>query len=46
MNHTFPDPAGKRVAAVVVAAGQGLRAGGSVPKQFAQWRGAPLSAIR
>jgi 2-C-methyl-D-erythritol 4-phosphate cytidylyltransferase/2-C-methyl-D-erythritol 2,4-cyclodiphosphate synthase len=42
MNHTFPDPAGKRVAAVVVAAGQGLRAGGSVPKQFAQWRGAPL----
>lgn len=42
MNHTFPDPSGKRVAAVVVAAGQGLRAGGSVPKQFAQWRGAPL----
>lgn len=42
MNHAFPDPAGKRVAAVVVAAGQGLRAGGSVPKQFAQWRGAPL----
>ena len=42
MNHTFPDPAGKRVAAVVVAAGQGLRAGGSVPKQFAQWRDAPL----
>ncbi|WP_292963504.1 bifunctional 2-C-methyl-D-erythritol 4-phosphate cytidylyltransferase/2-C-methyl-D-erythritol 2,4-cyclodiphosphate synthase [Novosphingobium sp. UBA1939] len=42
MNHTFPDPAGKRVAAVVVAAGQGLRAGGSVPKQFAQWHGAPL----
>lgn len=42
MNHTFPDQAGKRVAAVVVAAGQGLRAGGSVPKQFAQWRGAPL----
>ena len=42
MNHTFPDPAGKRVAAVVVAAGQGLRAGGAVPKQFAQWRGAPL----
>lgn len=30
------------VAAVVVAAGQGLRAGGTVPKQFAQWRGKPL----
>ena len=42
MNHTFPDPTGKRVAAVVVAAGQGLRVGGSVPKQFALWRGAPL----
>ena len=29
-------------AAIVVAAGQGLRAGGSVPKQFAPWRGKPL----
>ena len=29
-------------AAVVVAAGQGLRAGGTVPKQFALWRGKPL----
>jgi 2-C-methyl-D-erythritol 4-phosphate cytidylyltransferase/2-C-methyl-D-erythritol 2,4-cyclodiphosphate synthase len=29
-------------AAVIVAAGQGLRAGGSVPKQFARWRGKPL----
>ena len=29
-------------AAIVVAAGQGLRAGGEVPKQFAQWRGKPL----
>ncbi len=29
-------------AAVVVAAGQGLRAGGTVPKQFARWRGQPL----
>jgi 2-C-methyl-D-erythritol 4-phosphate cytidylyltransferase/2-C-methyl-D-erythritol 2,4-cyclodiphosphate synthase len=26
----------------VVAAGKGLRAGGSVPKQFALWRGKPL----
>jgi 2-C-methyl-D-erythritol 4-phosphate cytidylyltransferase/2-C-methyl-D-erythritol 2,4-cyclodiphosphate synthase len=29
-------------AAVVVAAGKGLRAGGHVPKQFAIWRGKPL----
>ncbi|MDP3675499.1 MAG: bifunctional 2-C-methyl-D-erythritol 4-phosphate cytidylyltransferase/2-C-methyl-D-erythritol 2,4-cyclodiphosphate synthase [Novosphingobium sp.] len=30
-------------AAIVVAAGQGLRAGGEVPKQFAPWRGKPLA---
>ena len=29
-------------AAVIVAAGQGLRAGQLVPKQFARWRGKPL----
>lgn len=29
-------------AAVVVAAGKGLRAGQDVPKQFARWRGKPL----
>ncbi len=29
-------------AALVVAAGKGLRAGGTVPKQFAVWRGKPL----
>ena len=29
-------------AAVIVAAGQGLRAGQSVPKQFAMWRGKPV----
>ncbi len=29
-------------AAVIVAAGQGLRAGGPVPKQFTRWRGKPL----
>lgn len=29
-------------AGIVVAAGKGLRAGGSVPKQFAPWRGKPL----
>ena len=30
-------------AAVIVAAGQGLRAGGEVPKQFARWRGRPVA---
>jgi len=29
-------------AAVIVAAGQGLRAGGGLPKQFAGWRGKPV----
>jgi 2-C-methyl-D-erythritol 4-phosphate cytidylyltransferase/2-C-methyl-D-erythritol 2,4-cyclodiphosphate synthase len=29
-------------AAVIVAAGKGLRAGGETPKQFARWRGKPL----
>jgi 2-C-methyl-D-erythritol 4-phosphate cytidylyltransferase/2-C-methyl-D-erythritol 2,4-cyclodiphosphate synthase len=29
-------------AAVIVAAGKGLRAGGAVPKQFADWNGKPL----
>ena len=29
-------------AAVIVAAGKGLRAGGAMPKQFADWRGKPL----
>ena len=29
-------------AAIVVAAGKGLRAGGETPKQFRQWRGKPL----
>jgi len=31
-----------RTAAVIVAAGQGLRARQPVPKQFAQWRGKPV----
>ncbi|WP_404481074.1 bifunctional 2-C-methyl-D-erythritol 4-phosphate cytidylyltransferase/2-C-methyl-D-erythritol 2,4-cyclodiphosphate synthase [Novosphingobium sp. BL-52-GroH] len=30
------------LAAIVVAAGQGLRAGQPVPKQFARWRGKPV----
>ncbi|RYY32798.1 MAG: 2-C-methyl-D-erythritol 4-phosphate cytidylyltransferase, partial [Sphingomonadales bacterium] len=34
--HPVPSPT---FAAIVVAAGQGLRAGQSVPKQFAKWRG-------
>ena len=29
-------------AAIVVAAGQGLRAGQPLPKQFARWRGKPV----
>lgn len=33
------DPA---IAAVIVAAGKGLRAGQPLPKQFAQWRGKPV----
>jgi 2-C-methyl-D-erythritol 4-phosphate cytidylyltransferase/2-C-methyl-D-erythritol 2,4-cyclodiphosphate synthase len=31
-----------RTAAVVVAAGQGLRAGQALPKQFTSWRGKPV----
>ncbi|WP_295526875.1 bifunctional 2-C-methyl-D-erythritol 4-phosphate cytidylyltransferase/2-C-methyl-D-erythritol 2,4-cyclodiphosphate synthase [Novosphingobium sp. Chol11] len=31
-----------RIAALVVAGGRGLRAGGTLPKQFALWRGKPL----
>ena len=36
-----PRPA-STTAAVIVAAGQGLRAGQAIPKQFAQWRGQPV----
>ena len=39
---TPPSPA-RAFAAVIVAAGQGLRAGQQVPKQFAIWRGKPVS---
>lgn len=39
MSKTTPLP---QFAAVVVAAGKGLRAGGDIPKQFAQWRGQPV----
>lgn len=35
-------PSRPRTAAVIVAAGQGLRAGQPVPKQFAMWRGKPV----
>jgi 2-C-methyl-D-erythritol 4-phosphate cytidylyltransferase/2-C-methyl-D-erythritol 2,4-cyclodiphosphate synthase len=38
-----PSPApDKSLAAVIVAAGQGLRAGQPLPKQFALWRGKPV----
>lgn len=35
-------PNAMRTAAIVVAAGKGLRTGGAVPKQFVAWRGKPL----
>jgi 2-C-methyl-D-erythritol 4-phosphate cytidylyltransferase/2-C-methyl-D-erythritol 2,4-cyclodiphosphate synthase len=35
-------PTPTRFAAVLVAAGQGLRAGQPLPKQFASWRGKPM----
>lgn len=31
-----------RISAIIVAAGQGLRAGQPLPKQFANWRGKPV----
>lgn len=37
-----PAPPQPSFAAIVVAAGQGLRAGQPVPKQFAPWRGKPV----
>lgn len=40
MSSSGPLPAG--TAAVIVAAGQGLRAGQPLPKQFAPWRGKPV----
>ena len=42
MTGDFPTDSAGGMAAVVVAAGQGLRAGQPVPKQFALWRGAPV----
>ena len=35
-------PALPPFAAIVVAAGKGLRVGGDTPKQFREWRGKPL----
>ena len=37
-----PPRAAAPAAAIIVAAGKGLRAGTTVPKQFAPWRGKPL----
>ncbi len=37
-----PSPQPVSFAAIVVAAGKGLRAGGERPKQFREWRGKPL----
>ena len=39
---TDQSPPRSGVAAVIVAAGAGLRAGQPVPKQFALWRGKPV----
>lgn len=39
---TDQSPPLRGVAAVIVAAGAGLRAGQPVPKQFARWRGKPV----
>jgi 2-C-methyl-D-erythritol 4-phosphate cytidylyltransferase/2-C-methyl-D-erythritol 2,4-cyclodiphosphate synthase len=36
------DSEGARIAGIVVAAGKGLRAGLSLPKQFTTWRGKPV----
>ena len=38
----LPRTAPSKTAGVIVAAGQGLRAGQSLPKQFALWRGKPV----
>jgi 2-C-methyl-D-erythritol 4-phosphate cytidylyltransferase/2-C-methyl-D-erythritol 2,4-cyclodiphosphate synthase len=42
MSQIVSDPQKPAVAALVVAAGQGLRAGQPLPKQFARWRGKPV----
>ena len=39
---SVPTPSPLRLAAVIVAAGQGLRAGQPLPKQFALWHGKPV----
>lgn len=41
MTDPAPSPP-PQVAAIVVAAGKGLRVGGTVPKQFVHWHGKPL----
>lgn len=44
MHDATPSPASDtpRAAALIVAAGKGLRAGGTLPKQYAAYRGKPL----
>ncbi|PZQ54952.1 MAG: bifunctional 2-C-methyl-D-erythritol 4-phosphate cytidylyltransferase/2-C-methyl-D-erythritol 2,4-cyclodiphosphate synthase [Novosphingobium pentaromativorans] len=43
LSETRPRPARTQsAAAIVVAAGKGLRAGQPIPKQFASWRGKPV----
>lgn len=42
MSEPVPPPGSAGTAALIVAAGQGLRAGQPLPKQFAPWRGKPV----
>lgn len=42
MSDSPPPHSTPSIAAVIVAAGQGLRAGQPLPKQFAPWRGKPV----
>ena len=42
MTAAIPRTAAPKTAGVIVAAGQGLRAGQPTPKQFARWRGKPV----
>ncbi|KQM13047.1 bifunctional 2-C-methyl-D-erythritol 4-phosphate cytidylyltransferase/2-C-methyl-D-erythritol 2,4-cyclodiphosphate synthase [Novosphingobium sp. Leaf2] len=42
MSQIVSKPTNPATAALIVAAGQGLRAGQAVPKQFALWRGKPV----
>ena len=42
MTDTFPSSPSRNLAAIVVAAGTGSRAGQDIPKQYVRWRGKPV----